>query len=270
MESEKKDNEEKEEKEIKEKNSDKKQTLVDKLKENPWKTSTVVLGIILLVFLFSNFSGLTGSTVTGSVDSESEAGELASEFFNTKLSNNPGEIVNIEKISGVYQIVFSVNGEEVPLYFTLDGKWIQQGSDLVPLAISENTQQSIEPDWSIFENELPDNIKSKIISFDSEESEVFDEELRISEFENYDLISKTLIVFYHPGCGWCAKYYPVLVEAQGKYPEITIYALVLSEDRDIAEKYGVTGTPTNIINGKYFVSGYKSIEDLSEILDKLN
>jgi thiol-disulfide isomerase/thioredoxin len=267
MESEKKDSDEKEEKEIKEKNSDKKQTLVDKIKENPWKTSTVVLGIILLVFLFSNFSGLTGSTVTGSVVSEETAGNALLNFANQQGAN--AELAGVEDAGDFYEVTLMIQGTDVPLMVTKDGKYFLSG-DLVPLAISENTQQSIEPDWSVFENELPDNIKSKIISFDSEESEVFDEELRISEFENYDLISKTLIVFYHPGCGWCTEYYPVLVEAQGKYPEITIYALVLSEDGDIAEKYGVTGTPANIINGKYFVSGYKSIEDLSEILDKLN
>ena len=125
-------------------------------------------------------------------------------------------------------------------------------------------------DWNIFENEISFDIKSKILSFSTETSQEYDVSMRINEFVNYELIPKTLIVFYSLGCGWCSEYHPVLVEVMEKYPEINIYALELSDNRDIAEKYGVTGTPANIINGKYFVSGYKPLEDLSKILDELN
>jgi len=128
MEDEKKDSGEKEE-EIKEKDSDKKQTLVDKIKENPWKTSTVVLGVILLVFLFSNFSGLTGSTVTGSVVSESEAGNTLVNLAKAQIGDI--EIIDVEKESGLYKIFYSSSQGEGEVYLTLDGKNLVNG--LIPV-----------------------------------------------------------------------------------------------------------------------------------------
>ncbi|MBA7549795.1 hypothetical protein ES705_42290 [subsurface metagenome] len=113
-------------------------------------------------------------------------------------------------------------------------------------------------------------MESKILSFNYEEPEVYDEELRINEFKNYELIPKMLIVFYSPGCGACQGYFPVLVEAMEKYPEITIYALNSGQNANLAEKYGVAGVPTTIINVKYKIVGSKPLESLSEILDKLN
>ena len=65
------------------------------------------------------------------------------------------------------------------------------------------------------------------------------------------------------------KYYPVLVEVQEEQPELTIYALDLNDNRDIAEVYQVTGTPASIINGKYKISGYLDKEVLDEKLNLL-
>jgi len=128
MEDEKKDSGEKEE-EIKEKDSDKKQTLVDKIKENPWKTSTVVLGVILLVFLFSNFSGLTGSTVTGSVVGEKVAGDTLVNLAKTQIGDI--EIINVEKESGLYKVSYSSSQGDGEVYLTLDGKNLVNG--LIPV-----------------------------------------------------------------------------------------------------------------------------------------
>jgi protein-disulfide isomerase len=111
-------------------------------------------------------------------------------------------------------------------------------------------------------------IKSKISDFTTENPVNSAE--GISEFKSYDLIPNTLIVFYEPECGWCKRYYPVLIEAEKKYPEIDIYVPRLTENRDIASKYGITGTPSNVINGKYAVGGYMPLEGLSEVLDSLN
>ncbi|MFH1592681.1 MAG: thioredoxin family protein [Candidatus Woesearchaeota archaeon] len=126
----------------------------------------------------------------------------------------------------------------------------------------------VSEDWTVFENELPAEIKSQILAFDKENPEPY--EGRITEFKNYDSIPKTLTVFYSAGCGWCKRYYPVLLEAMDKYPEIEIYTLDLGSNSDVGSIYAVRGTPANIINGKYLVSGYMPIEDLSEVLDKLN
>ncbi|MCK5149536.1 thioredoxin family protein [Candidatus Pacearchaeota archaeon] len=255
---------------VNEKVVDKKDTVTKKLRENPWILSTIVLGVITFIFVIGSFSGITGSVI-----SEDVAGEAVLDFANAQGAN--AELINVVEENGFYKVTLSIQGQDFPVYVTMDGEYFT--SSLIPLAAineedsSQSDQQTQRPesvDWSVFENELPEDIKSKILSFDVEESEEYDASMRINEFANYDLIPKTLISFYGAGCGWCTKYHPVLVEAQEKYPEITIYALDLSANRDVAEKYGATGTPANVINGRYFVSGYRPLEDLSKILDELN
>lgn len=137
--------------------------------------------------------------------------------------------------------------------------------------VVDNTQVQEEQaaeDWTVFENKIPSDIESKILAFDDEEPELIGE--RLLEFKNFESIPKTLIVFYHPGCGWCQRFHPVLLEAKEKYPEITIYTVLITDYAGIAGKYGIAGTPSNVINGKYAVYGYMTIEALTEILDEVN
>lgn len=248
----------------------KRENLTERMRENPWIISSLVLGLLLLILLVTNFTGFTGSAITGSVISEGEAGNTVLEI--AKLQTEDVELVGVNSKNGLYEVILLMDGREIPVYLTIDGENLVQG--VIPLSTVQEAQQASQQqesiDWNVFENELPENVKSKILSFNYEEPEVYDEELKINEFKNYELVPKTLIVFYSSGCGWCSKYHPVLVEAMEKYPKMNIYALVLSDNRDIAEKYGITGTPANIINGKYMVSGYRSLEDLSKILDELN
>ena len=241
--------------------------LTKKIRENPWILSTFVLGVLGLILLIGNFGGITGATITGAVVDEGVAKDAVLNFV--KSQGADAEVVGVEEDGNFYVVTILFQGQEIPLHVTKDGEFLAQ---LTPLSMvqQQDSQQQESVDWSVFENELPSDMKSKILSFTIEQSKEYDASMRINEFANYDLIPKTLISFYGASCGWCTKYHPVLVEAMEKYPEITIYALDLSENREVAEKYGATGTPANIINGKYFVSGYRPIEDLSEILDKLN
>ena len=254
------------------KDDSKKETLTDRMRENPWTVSTIVLGIIVLIFLASNFTGFTGSTITGGVISEGDAGQAMLDFADSQGVD--AELVDVIEEENFYVVTLSIQGQNVPVHVTKDGKYLIQG--LTPLIIPDETfeessqEDNQEPNWSVFKNELELEIKAKILSFNKEDSSVYDGSLRINVFENYDLIPNSLIVFYHDGCGWCTKYYSVLVEAQAKYPDLNIYALVLSEYPEVANKYSATGTPANVINGKYFVSGYRPLEDLSEILETLD
>ncbi len=255
-----------EKEDIKKEDISNKQNLTDKIRENPWMASTLVLGILALILLVGNVSG----GVTGNVISEEQAGDVILDFVKTQTKGE-GEVIEAKEFNDYfYEVIILLQEGEVPLYITKDGEYFT--SNLISfedINNRESSQQQEPVDWSVFENELPADMKSKILSFVVEESKEYDASMRINEFANYDLIPKTLISFYGAGCGWCTKYHPVLVEAMEKYPEITIYTLDLSENRDIAEKYGATGTPANVINGKYFVSGYRPIEDLSEILEAL-
>jgi len=233
-----------------------------KKKINTWQIATIVFAVLFLLAIFNVFS-FSGSTakITGN----------AIGYINENLlEGTEAELINSEKEHGIIKANLLIEGQPAEIYISPDGKL------LFPVAIplEEIPQQFdsqppvTEEDWTVFENELPLDIKSKILSFEGEEPEVY--EGRILEFNNFELIPNTLIAFYSHGCGWCTRYYPVLLEAKEKYPEVAIYTLQLGNYRDVADKYGITGTPGNVINGKYKVSGYMPIEDLSEILDKLN
>ncbi len=234
-------------------------------KSDVWKYATFIC-IVLLVILIVN--------KTGTVSAD-KAGNIALTYINTNLlqAGNSAELNSITETNTVYAMDITINGQDYTSYVSKDGKMLfTTGIDMTKKVEApqetEPTQAQGPEDWTVFENELPADIKSKILSFESEEPETY--EGRILEFKNFEEIPKTLIVFYSASCGWCTRYYPVLLEAKEKYPQITIYTLDLNSFRDIANKYGITGTPGNVINGKYKVSGYMPIDDLSAILDKLN
>jgi len=117
----------------------KKSSLTEKIRENPWSVSTFILGILVIILLVTTFSG----GLTGNVVSKEKIEGLALDFFNTKLSNNPGSIESVKEVSGLYQINFNIGDEIVPLYFTKDGKWINQGYELVSLIAKTSTQTKV-------------------------------------------------------------------------------------------------------------------------------
>ena len=202
--------------------------------------------------------------------SEGEAQEKAIAHINEVLQGRA--IANVDSITeenNLYKLDLNIGGEVIESYMTKDGSLLfPSAMDLTqPIQTITGSTAQEQEDWSVFEEELPENIISQISSFENEQPEIY--EGKILEFKNYELIPNSLIVLYSAGCGWCGEYYPVLLEAKEKYPEITIYTLDLSISQDIANKYGITGTPANIINGKYLVSGYMPIEDLTETLNKL-
>jgi len=114
----------------------KKENTEYKKHRNPWVYSTVILLIIAVgLFVYPMYGGdhaVTGNVIA--VDnslSTSEITEVASDFFNERLSQFEGTVTSVEDTNGVYKIIFEVQGQVVPLYFTKDGYWIQQGAELV-------------------------------------------------------------------------------------------------------------------------------------------
>ena len=250
----------------------KKSEVVKKLGNNPWIISTIVLAIVLLCAF--NLSNVSGESTIENVVGVDDIGSKLLDFYE-EMGTTGLEVESVEEVSGVYLVNIKYQDNVVPIYATKDGKFVGSLSAVptkeeieaqkVEAAKQAAAQEAI--DWSVFENELPSDVEDKISSFEKSSSEVYED--RISVFNDYDVIDNTLIVFYHSGCGWCSRYHPILVEAKEKYPELNIYALDLGEYREVASKYDATGTPANIINGKYFVSGYMPLEDLSGVLDKL-
>jgi hypothetical protein len=61
-----------------------KQTMTEKLRKNPWMISTIVLGILILVFLVNDFG------ITGKIISEDKAGDIAINFLNSYVVSDNG------------------------------------------------------------------------------------------------------------------------------------------------------------------------------------
>ncbi len=112
-------------KEIGEKNSS---NYLNKLRENPWIISTFVLAIfIILIMSFFSFDGSTGNVV-----SEEQAADNLLSFI--KSQGNSGEdlkINSVEKEGQLYKVILDYQGQDVPVYVSLDGKYLV--SDVIPL-----------------------------------------------------------------------------------------------------------------------------------------
>ncbi len=117
---------------------------LNKARNNPWVVSTVILGIILIVFLAMN-SGSAQNTVNSE-----QAAQNVVDFINS----NPqleGEVSLVSsKLSGsFYEIILDYQGQQIPVYATLDGEYILNGPP-IPLsgsALNDSTlaQENEEP-----------------------------------------------------------------------------------------------------------------------------
>lgn len=126
-------------------NPDKKVNLSDiqkQVKKNPWVISTFVLGIIALILLVIVFRG----GITGNVISADVAGEKLIAFANAQGAD--ATLVKVNDNGEFYEVVVSINGQELPLYVTKDGEFFTQA--LIPLTgevvsnTNPNTQTPVE------------------------------------------------------------------------------------------------------------------------------
>jgi len=102
-------------------------------KKNPWVAATIVLAVVLVVMF------LTGSSM-GGVSAE-EAGQRLVEF--AAANGAEAELVEVNEKAGMYEVVISMQGQEVPLYVTKSGDYFTQA--LVPLQINDASSQPSEP-----------------------------------------------------------------------------------------------------------------------------
>jgi len=115
---------------------------IGKLRENPWIISTIVLGVaLILVIAFAGKASITGNTVNAQT-----AGEKVLNF----LESNPDlqgqvELVSVEDKGQVYEVTLNFQGQDVPIYTTLDGQYLI--SDLVPIDPTAEipSQQEVQP-----------------------------------------------------------------------------------------------------------------------------
>jgi thioredoxin 1 len=86
-----------------------------------------------------------------------------------------------------------------------------------------------------------------------------------------------LVDFWHKHCPWCIRLDPVYSEVaeeyEGKVKFTKINVLDSDENREIAVKYGIMGTPTLVFfcEGRSIetVTGFKSKEQLKQLVDDM-
>ncbi len=102
------------------------------IRENPWIISTVVLGlIVLLMFAFGGGKSSNVKTVSGEKATENALAFLNS---NPSLQGTVG-LVSVEKQGQFYAAILSYQGQQVPVYITLDGNYLLTGA---PISLNED------------------------------------------------------------------------------------------------------------------------------------
>ena len=124
-----------------------KSEIISKLRKNPWIIATIVLGIIVIVLLISNFTGITGNVI-----SEDKATNKLVEYLNSMVGGGVS-LLSSEDLGNMYEIIVLYQGNEIPVYITKDGDYFIQ--NIVPLTAQTDQQ---EPQTQ----EIPKSEKPKV------------------------------------------------------------------------------------------------------------
>lgn len=109
-----------------------------KTKMNPWMISTIVLAVVILALLLSGI-GITGGVIGTGAVSEDVIGQKVVDFANDQTGGGV-ELVSVSEKYGLYEVVVSFQGQDIPLYVTQDGENLVQG--VTPL----NSEPATQPD----------------------------------------------------------------------------------------------------------------------------
>jgi len=121
--------------------------LLETVRGNPWIISTIVMGVVVLVLLFSNFGGITGNV------SKNTAGETILNFAKSQVGDDVS-LVGVELVDDLYEVTVLYNGNEIPLYLTKDGKNLVQG--VIPVSQLTSSSGSNQAE------EIPKTDKPKV------------------------------------------------------------------------------------------------------------
>ncbi|MDP6641377.1 MAG: thioredoxin domain-containing protein [Nitrososphaerales archaeon] len=210
------------------------------LSKNYWAISTVVLAILLIAVLATG--GLGGTKV-----SADEAGQKVLEFANNQGAN--AELVEVNKDGSFYEVILTIQGQEVPVYVTKDGENLVP--QLIPLSTDETqapTQQAPTPTQTTYSKE--DLVKIKDFS---------------------QCLADNGVKAYGAGwCGYCKK----LKEAFGGAEQIEPFYLECqnadrtnTEYAELCQQEQISGFPTIKINGELY-NGARTIDGLAAAVDE--
>jgi len=127
-----------------------------RMRENPWIVSTIVLGLVLVGVLLFGFKG----GVTGNVVSSADAGQNLVDFISSRGTDNV-EVLSVEREDSLYLAKVSVEGQVVPVYVTLDGKYAITSPIPLTTTNADNSKSDSQPP----QTNVPKSDKPKVELF---------------------------------------------------------------------------------------------------------
>jgi protein-disulfide isomerase len=104
------------------------------VRKNPWIAATVLLAIVVIVMAFSR----GGEGISGNVISTDEAGNQLVSFLNSQ-GKGEVELVSTVQEGFLYKTIVKFQGQDIPVYTTLDGKYVIP--QIIPLSGAVVQQQ---------------------------------------------------------------------------------------------------------------------------------
>jgi protein-disulfide isomerase len=155
-----------------------------KIAKNPWVLTTIALVVVLGFMLFFNggFSGGVGAD---------KAGENLVGFINSQ-GTNVG-LVSSEKNGGLYEVIIDAEGQQVPIFVTLDGKFAFLASDAIPISESAGSGT--------------DNSGSGVDSGGSGSGSVGSVDIGRSPVKGSETAKVTIIEFSDYECPFCGRFF---------------------------------------------------------------
>ena len=126
--------------------------------KNPWVITSLILGVIVIAFLVIVFNN---GGMTGNVISENDAGQIVIDFANSQVEGEV-ELMEINERYGLYEVMISIDGENLPVYITKDGKNLIHG--VTPLSVFEEESQEVTSQETQ-PTEVPKSDKPKVELF---------------------------------------------------------------------------------------------------------
>ncbi|MCK4496996.1 MAG: hypothetical protein KAU24_02310 [Candidatus Aenigmarchaeota archaeon] len=268
-----------EKEEVKNKKRAEKERFLKRIFGEDKKAITLVAAVFFVIgFVISAFFGFSGSPVTGMVVSKEDIGAKVVDYVNNNLIQ-PGTsvtMVSVEEENGLYKVITSYQGNEIPVYVTKDGILLLVGTvydmtqELEPPP-EEPPEQPQEPTTPEFpKSDEPENTNIKTF-FDSGADICYED-------------GKPVIRMYaSSGCGYCKWNKPMYEKVVKEYMDqgkIVAYLWeggknILSDEQEpqpqeelaLYQEYGFGGVPAFIFGCKYYRGGasFSRVENGEEL-----
>ena len=261
-------------------------------KKNPWIYVSGILVVVVVIMLFITLRG----GITGGAINEADAGTKLVDYLNTQTGGGV-EFVSSEDIGDLYRILVAYRGDEIPVYITKDGEYFVQGAVLISEQSTptqetpQDTPKSDKPKVELFVMThcpygtqaekgiipvfelLGDKIDAQIrfVHYFMHEPEETETPIQVCiREEQPDKYLDYLKCFLEDGdSDRCLK--------EARVSKTELNACVedragdyYASDSELSQGYGVSGSPTFVINGQQVSSSRSPAAYLATICSAFN